>query len=67
MLSDPVCGKRMQHIKAHAIVEHEGVAYHLCCPRCQAEFERSPQVYAKPAVGEKVKKTDRQALRRRRV
>ncbi len=67
MLSDPVCGKRMQHVKAHAVVEYEGIAYSLCCPRCQAEFERDPRSYAKPEVGEKVKKTARQAYRRQQV
>lgn len=29
MLSDPVCGKRMQRVKAHAIVEYQGIAYSL--------------------------------------
>lgn len=64
MLSDPVCGKRMQRVKAHAIVEYQGIAYSLCCPRCQAEFERAPKTYAKPEVGEKVKKAARQTYRR---
>lgn len=64
MLSDPVCGKRIHRGKEHAVVEYEGIAYLLCCPRCQAEFERAPKAYARPEVGEKVKKTARQAYRR---
>jgi YHS domain-containing protein len=64
MLKDPVCGKRINHSKAYIILEYEGVAYSLCCPRCQAEFERTPQNYAKPELGTKVKKSDRLPYRR---
>lgn len=53
---DPVCGKRINRGKAHIVIEHEGVAYSLCCPLCQAEFERAPTAYAKPDVGEKVRR-----------
>jgi hypothetical protein len=27
MLTDPVCGKRINRGKAHAVIEYEGVAY----------------------------------------
>jgi YHS domain-containing protein len=63
MLKDPVCGKRMNRSKAHIVIEYEGVAYFLCCPQCQSEFERTPQKYARPEVGEKVKKGKRQPHR----
>ena len=64
MISDPVCGKRINRGKAHAIVEYEGVAYSVCCPLCQAEFERSPKTYAKPEKGEKLRrKSDRRPFR----
>ena len=53
---DPVCGKRINRGKAHIVIEHEGVAYSLCCPLCQAEFERAPAAYAKPDVGEKARR-----------
>ena len=56
MITDPVCGKRINRGKAHIVIEHEGVAYSLCCPLCQAEFERAPAAYAKPDVGEKVRR-----------
>lgn len=56
MLKDPVCGKRVHRGKAHVVVEYEGVAYFLCCPLCQAQFERAPKTYANPKFGEKVKK-----------
>lgn len=56
MITDSVCGKRINRGKAHIVVEHEGVAYSLCCPLCQAEFERSPSTYARPEVGDKVRR-----------
>lgn len=59
MHKDPVCGRRLQRGKAYAVVEYQGVHYFLCCPLCQAEFERSPRTYANPELGEKVKKVAR--------
>ena len=38
---DPVCGKRINRGKAHITIEHEGINYFLCCPQCQAQFERA--------------------------
>jgi hypothetical protein len=40
----------------HIVIEYEGIAYFLCYPQCQSEFERKPKTYARPEVGEKVKK-----------
>ena len=56
MLTDPVCGKHMNHNNAHIIIGYEGTDYFLCCPRCQAEFEQRPNAYAKPELGAKTKK-----------
>ena len=56
MITDPVCGKRINRGKAHAVVEYEGFAYSVCCPLCQAEFERAPKRYARAEMGEKVRK-----------
>ena len=56
MITDPVCGKRINRGKAHIVIEHEGVAYSLCCPLCQAEFERAPKAYAKPGMGQKIRR-----------
>ena len=67
MLKDPACGKRLSRGKAHAIVGHAGVNLFLCCPRCQAEFQRSPQRYARPELGEKVKNIRRLPYRKQRV
>ncbi|HKZ83962.1 MAG TPA: YHS domain-containing protein [Anaerolineae bacterium] len=64
MLKDPVCGKRLNRGKAHAVIKYEGVVYFLCCPRCQAEFDRAPKTYAKPELGEKVRRTTQLPYRR---
>ena len=44
---DPVCGKRINRNKAHIVVSYQGRDYLLCCPICQAEFERDPEKYAR--------------------
>lgn len=64
MIVDPVCGKRINRGKAHVVVEHEGVAYSLCCPLCQKEFEREPKAYARPEAGQRLaRKHDRRPFR----
>ena len=45
MLKDPVCGKRINRVKAHVVIEHGGYRFFLCCPLCQAEFEHNLQLY----------------------
>lgn len=64
MLKDPVCGKRMSRNKAYIAIEYESITYFLCCSQCQSEFERTPAAYARPEVGEKVKKGKRRPHRR---
>lgn len=44
---DPVCGRRINRNKAHFVIEYQGRAYLLCCPLCQAEFEKDPQRYVR--------------------
>ena len=56
MFKDPVCGKRINRGKAHVVIEHEGYKFFLCCPRCQTEFEHNLQLYARPELGQKVKR-----------
>lgn len=43
---DPVCGKKINRNKSHIVIEYKGNEYFLCCPQCQAEFEKSPEKYA---------------------
>jgi len=45
MKRDPVCGRKMNRNKAHAIVRHSGEEYLLCCRLCQSEFEKNPEKY----------------------
>ncbi|GBE01529.1 copper-transporting P-type ATPase [bacterium BMS3Abin08] len=47
MHKDPVCGRKMNPNKAHITIEHGGKKYYLCCPLCQAEFEKNPEKYIK--------------------
>lgn len=56
MLRDPVCGKRLARNHAHIGLDYQGITYYLCCPRCQADFERNPEKFARPAWGEKTSK-----------
>jgi YHS domain-containing protein len=42
---DPVCGKRINRNKAHITLQYKENEYLLCCPICQAEFERDPERY----------------------
>jgi len=53
MLKDPVCGKRINRHRAQTAIEYDGWVYYLCCPLCQAEFERRPAAYAQQALGER--------------
>jgi len=66
MIVDPVCGKRINRGKAHVVVEFDGVAYALCCPLCQKEFERAPKAYARPEAGRRLGHTSEERRRRRR-
>lgn len=40
-----MCGKRVNRNKAHIVIEYKGREFLLCCPVCQAEFERDPEKY----------------------
>lgn len=53
---DPVCGRKLNRQKAHIAIDHDGITYYLCCPRCQREFEADPQRYARPECGQKTPK-----------
>lgn len=44
-IHDPVCGKRINRNKAHITIEYQGDEFYLCCPTCQAIFERDPEAY----------------------
>ncbi len=42
---DPVCGKKINRNKAHIRIRYERKEYYLCCPLCQATFEKNPKEY----------------------
>jgi YHS domain-containing protein len=39
------CGQPTNRNKAHMAIEYEGESYLVCCPLCQAEFEKDPQKF----------------------
>jgi len=45
VMRDPVCGQRVNRNKTHIVLEYEGREYPLCCPKCQSEFEKTPEKY----------------------
>jgi len=45
VMRDPVCGQRVNLNKTHIVLEYEGREYPLCCPKCQSEFEKTPEKY----------------------
>ncbi len=50
MERDPVCNRKMNRNKAYVTIEYKGVKYLLCCPLCQAEFEKDPEKYSRQKV-----------------
>jgi len=50
IIKDPVCGKRINRNKAHITITYKGQDFLLCCPLCQAEFEKDPEQYINHAV-----------------
>lgn len=45
MNRDPVCKRKMNRNKAYVTIKYKGEAHYLCCPLCQAEFEKNPEKY----------------------
>lgn len=56
MLVDPVCGKRIRRERAHIAIDYQHITYYLCCPNCQADFERAPELFARPQWGERTRR-----------
>jgi YHS domain-containing protein len=42
---DPVCKRKMNRNKAYVTIQYKRENYFLCCPLCQAEFEKDPEKY----------------------
>jgi YHS domain-containing protein len=47
VLRDPVCGQKINKNKAHFRTTYRNRVYYLCCPLCQASFEKDPNRYIK--------------------
>jgi YHS domain-containing protein len=46
MVTDPVCGMRIDPDDAAATAEHEGKTYFFCSEACRDRFEADPASYA---------------------
>jgi Cu+-exporting ATPase len=46
MVTDPVCGMRIDADEAAATVEHEGLVYYFCSEVCRDVFVADPDAYA---------------------
>ena len=47
MVTDPVCGMRIDDGDAAATAEHEGVTYYFCSQACHNAFVAEPAAYAR--------------------
>ncbi len=50
MVTDPVCGMRIEEKSAAAVVDHAGQRYWFCATGCRDRFVASPATYIKPAT-----------------
>jgi Cu+-exporting ATPase len=46
MVTDPVCGMRIDSDDAAATAEYEGKTYYFCSEACRDRFEADPASYA---------------------
>lgn len=46
MVTDPVCGMRIEDSEAAGTAEHEGRTYHFCSEACRDAFVADPAAYA---------------------
>ena len=46
-IHDPVYGKRISRNKAYIAIVYCGGVCYVCCPQCQAAFEREPNQYVR--------------------
>lgn len=46
MVTDPVCGMRIDPDDAAATAEYEGRTYYFCSEACRDRFEADPASYA---------------------
>jgi len=45
LVTDPVCGMKIEPEMAHSRLEYEGVTLYFCSSNCEEEFKRNPKKY----------------------
>jgi Cu+-exporting ATPase len=48
LVTDPVCGMKVDPVTSTHRVEHGGTTFHFCSAGCRAKFEADPDKYLKP-------------------
>jgi YHS domain-containing protein len=48
LVTDPVCGMRINKLNAASEVEYHGVKYFFCAEQCRRSFEEKPERYLAP-------------------
>jgi Cu+-exporting ATPase len=46
MVTDPVCGMRIESAEAAGTIDHEGRTFYFCSEACRSAFEADPSSYA---------------------
>ena len=46
LITDPVCGMKIEPENAYSELEYEGHAVYFCSQRCEEEFKKNPKKYA---------------------
>jgi P-type Cu+ transporter len=50
VVSDPVCGMKVDPAKPGAAAVHAGKTYYFCCEHCAERFKAAPEKYLEPAT-----------------
>jgi YHS domain-containing protein len=45
MMTDPVCGMKLEPEKAYSKLQYEGYVFYFCSQRCEEEFKKNPKKY----------------------
>jgi YHS domain-containing protein len=45
LVTDPVCGMKIEPESAHSKIEYEGHTVYFCAKHCEEEFKKNPKKY----------------------
>jgi YHS domain-containing protein len=45
LVTDPVCGMKIEPESAHSKIEYEGHTVYFCSKHCEEEFKKNPKKY----------------------